>query len=355
MLRSFQNDAAPEPPGQGDAAQPPRGNHNGGIIGFGADEKLYILIGDEGRRGQLQNLPSGPTATGLGPRVPDDQFGGPEPDNAHLTGVILRLNDNGSIPRDNPFFRVRDDDDDDKEDEREEENRRSNPGQIRQNIRRVFAYGIRNSFGMTFDPISGAVWISEHGDDAFDELNRVPSGMNGGWVQIMGPIERLAQYKSIEVGRPGGLQQLRWPPERIADSAQEAMRRLFQLPGSQLVRPAFSWKFAALPVGLSFVRSNALGADFRGNLIVGVLGNPQTAIGYLFRFRITPDRMGIAPDDPRVRDLVADNNDKYDLTESESFIIGSGFGNVTDIENAPNGNLYVVSFTEGAVYEVFRP
>src|SRR5690606_35158606 len=79
-LRAFQHDEG----------QNPRGNHNGGVIKFGPDGKLYIYIGDTGRRGQMQNLPDGPGPDG---NSPDDQFGGPEPDDAHLTGVILRLND----------------------------------------------------------------------------------------------------------------------------------------------------------------------------------------------------------------------------------------------------------------------
>jgi hypothetical protein len=59
--------------------------------------------------------------------------------------------------------------------------------------------------------------------------------------------------------------------------------------------------------------------------------------------------------DPRLADLVADNNASRDMTESESLLIGENFGIVTDIETGPNGNLFVVSLLTGSVYEVFRP
>lgn len=335
-LHAFQNDAAPNPPNQGDQTQAAAGNHNGGVITFGADGKLYIVIGDNGRRGQLQNLPSGPTATGLGPTAQDDQFGGPAPDNNHLTGVILRLNSDGSTPTDNPFYSAN-----------------ASGGEVQANLNKVFGYGVRNAFGMAIDPLSGALWTAENGDDSFDEINRVTPGFNGGWVQIIGPLARLAEFKAIETSPAfSGLQQLRWPPTRLADSGAEALARLFVVPGSQYTEPEFSWRYAIPPSAIGFVSSQALGAEYSGNLFVGgavtgPLGGP------LFRFKLTAGRQHFAFDDPRLADRVADNRAKRDLTESESLLIGQDFGVVTDIKTAPNGNVYVVSNTKGTVYEIF--
>jgi hypothetical protein len=59
-------------------------------------------------------------------------------------------------------------------------------------------------------------------------------------------------------------------------------------------------------------------------------------------------------DDPRLEDRVADNTAKFDITESESLLIGRDFGIGTDIHTGPNGNLFVVSLSNGAVYEIFR-
>jgi aldose sugar dehydrogenase len=338
MIRSFQNDAAPEPPNQGDEEQPPRGNHDGGVMVFGPDGKLYIFVGDLGRRGQMQNLPCGPIATCDGGTVPDDQFGGPEPDDAHLTGVTLRLNPDGTAPEDNPFFAAG----------------AAIGGEVGENIQKIFSYGHRNGFGMAVDPVAGNIWMQENGDDAFSEINRLVPGMNGGWIQIMGPVERVPQFKEIETTfGPMALQQLRWPPTNLADTPEEALERLFMLPGATYQDPAFSWKYEVAPGGIGFLNSRALGRRFQNDLFVGA-ATPQLEGGYLFRFNLADDRQGIEPHGRAVRDLVADNRDKHEITESRRLLIGRNFGAGTDIEMGPNGNLFVVSLTHGAVYEIFR-
>ncbi|MEP6637332.1 MAG: PQQ-dependent sugar dehydrogenase, partial [Acidobacteriota bacterium] len=314
---------------QADANQPLRGNHNGGILRFGPDGKIYILMGDNGRRGFLQNVTSGAP-------VPDDQYGGPEPDNAHLTGFILRLNDDGSTPADNPFFNVA----------------TTLTGEAAANIKKLFAYGVRNGFGMAFDPLSGNLWDQENGDDAFDEMNRVTAGSNNGWVQVMGPLSRVAQYKQIETTYGAGtLQQLRWAPTLIADTPQVALSRLYMLPGAHYNDPEFSWKYAVPASPLGFVQGRGLGPQFEGDMFVGAARTFLSG-GFLFRFKLTPDRLHFMFSDTRLNDLVADNLDKFDITESESLLIGKDFGITTDIQTGPNGNLFIVSNTNAAVYEV---
>jgi len=331
---------------QADAGQTLRGNHNGGVIKFGPDRKLYIVIGDNGRRGWMQNLPCGPTAVCPGPTVPDDQFGGPAPDNNHLTGVILRLNDDGSTPTDNPFFAAG----------------AAMGGEVGANIQRVFAYGVRNTFGFDFDPMSGSLWLEENGDDSFSQLSLVPPGLNSGWVQIRGPVSRIGEYKGIETS-PGsdpciggayfGLQQNRWPPTNIADTPADALSRLFMLPGAFHKDPELSWKFEVAPAAMGFLASSALGAEYQNDLF---MGGARTFLqgGHLFRLKLNAARTNFAFDDPRLADGVADNVCKFDITESESLLFGRNFGIVTDIQTGPDGQLYVLSLSNGLIYRISR-
>jgi hypothetical protein len=76
--------------------------------------------------------------------------------------------------------------------------------------------------------------------------------------------------------------------------------------------------------------------------------------GALFRLNLTGNRQKIGVDDPRLEDRVADNRHKWEITESETLLFGRNFGIGTDVQTGPNGNLFIVSLTDGAVYEVFR-
>jgi aldose sugar dehydrogenase len=365
-LRAFQND-------RNNVADPTlpvlRGNHNGGVLRFGPDRKLYIIIGDNGRRGWLQNNLAGP--------VPDDEFGGPAPDDAHLTGVILRLNDDGTTPNDNPFYKVGKQDDDiagdsakkdgdgDDDDEDRDDKEIGNLGPLseeaRKNVQRIFAYGVRNSFGMTFDPKKGDLWTTENGGRAFDEINRVKPGFNGGWIQFMGPASRVAQFKQIEISvgfganGPAGLQQMRFLPTRIADTPDQGLDRVLNIPGSKLTDPAFSWKQVVPPAALGFIDGKGLGAQYDGDLVVGSAVARPTNPGHLYRFSLNKKRTAFVFNDPLLQDKVADNLVADDsVTEGGEILFGSNFGIVTHIETGADGALYLVSPSSGSVRKITK-
>ncbi|MBY0111502.1 MAG: PQQ-dependent sugar dehydrogenase [Phycisphaerales bacterium] len=343
QLRSRQSDnvAVPGHPGTNNPGE--NGNHNGGVIRFGPDGKLYIFMGDQGRRGWMQNLANGPFLTA--PQQ-DDTFGGPAPDNAHLSGVILRLNNDGTVPVDNPFFAAG----------------AAVGGEVGANIQKVYSYGHRNGFGMAFDAATGYLWETENADDAYSELNRVIPGMNGGWIQVAGPLSRFADFKLIETTQfTQALQQVRFPPTRLSYTAAAAAARMFMLPGAVYVDPDFSWRYEIGPAGTAFVQGNALGAEYSGTLWIGSARSNQQVGGNggcLYRFRMTADRLHVdVSADPRLADRVADNlfrPTKFDGTESETLIIGTGFGITPDIVQGPDGNLYVVSNTDNAIYKISR-
>ncbi len=253
-------------------------NHNGGVLAFGPDGALYAVIGDLNRGGKLQNFPTGPD--------PDD------------SGVIFRVDTNGAALSDSPFF---------------------NPLNPSDPMNRYYAYGIRNSFGLTFDPVTGALWDTENGPNAYDEVNRVIPGFNSGWTQIMGPDAR--------------------DPQGQAD--------LWVVPRSVYSDPEFSWSVPVAPTALVFAASPVAGCGLLHNLLVG-----DNNCGQLYRFVPNAARDGLAFSSPALQDLVADNNAAICSAEMSEIIFGSGFGVVTDLENGPDGKLYVVSLSQGRVYRI---
>lgn len=257
----------------------PGTNHDGGVIAFGPDDKLYAVIGDLNRDGKLQNYPLGPD--------PDE------------TGAILRVNPDGTAPPDNPWF---------------------DPLDPSDGLNRTYAYGVRNSFGLGFDPVTGNLWDTENGPETYDEINRVPRGFNSGWERLMGPDSR--------------------DPNSAAD--------LWSAPGSAYSDPEFSWVVTVAPTAVAFVGSPRLGCTYVNDLIVG-----DNNCGQLYRFDLTADRSALALAPP-LADFVADNESDLCLAEQSQVVFGSGFGAVTDAEIGPDGRLYVVSLRAGAIYRVVR-
>jgi aldose sugar dehydrogenase len=251
----------------------PGPNHNGGTMTFGPDGKLYVVIGELNRNGQLQNF--------FGAAAPDD------------SGVIFRINDDGSVPSDNPFF--------------------SQGG----NLAKYFAYGIRNSFGLAFDSMTGKLWDTENGPANYDEINLVEPGFNSGWQRIMGPSIRDAQGTSDLV--------------------------IFS--GAHYADPKFSWFNVVAPTGIVFTNVATLGVDYQDSVVVGDVNN-----GNLYRFRLNPARDGFLFSNPNLGDLVADNSQ-----ELQELIWGTGFVGVTDLKVGRDGLLYVLSFSLGKIFVISRP
>ncbi len=132
---------------------------------------------------------------------------------------------------------------------------------------------------------------SENGDDAFDELNRVTAGSNSGWIQVMGPLSRITQFKAIETTPPtDGLGQIRWPASNIPASGPEALALLFALPGSSYSDPEFSWLYGVAPSAIGFIDGVGLGAANDGALLVGAGATGLFALGLLALHRLRQPR-----------------------------------------------------------------
>ena len=93
-----------------------------------------------------------------------------------------------------------------------------------------------------------------------------------------------------------------------------------------------------------------------GHVVMTFYGAARETLmgGTLFRLKLNGNGRKVQFSDARLRDGVADNLGKFEITESESLLFGSGFGVGTDIQTGPNGNLYVVSLSHGTVYEIYR-
>jgi hypothetical protein len=188
-----------------------------------------------------------------------------------------------------------------------------------QKMRKYYAYGIRNSFGLAVDPISGFLWDTENGPNAYDEMNIVQPGFNSGWQKVMGPASR----------------------SNITQAGIEEELVIYD--GSKYRDPIFSWKDSIGLADLEFLNSTALGFEYAFNLFVGDSDNN----GNLYYFELNNTRTGIKIENNLLADSVADDDQ-----ELSQIVFGTGFvGGITDIETGPDGFLYVLTLN-GSIYRI---
>jgi aldose sugar dehydrogenase len=185
-----------------------------------------------------------------------------------------------------------------------------------------YAYGIRNSFGIEFDPVTGILWDTENGEYNYDEINIVKPGFNSGWAQVMGPISRNDTNKIIN--------------------------NLVSLTGSAYADPVFSWKEQIGVTDIEFLNSTKFGSKYANNIFVGDINN-----GNLYYFEVNDNRSGLNFSSVNngahrgLEDSVADSKE-----ELSQITFGTGFGRITDLETGPDGFLYILTYEDGKIYRI---
>ncbi|HJR85354.1 MAG TPA: PQQ-dependent sugar dehydrogenase [Nitrososphaeraceae archaeon] len=244
-------------------------NHNGGKVVIGPDNNVYLVVGDVGgRMGNIQNILRGNSPDG--------------------TSGILRVTQEGKSVHEGPL------------------------GNSVPNIL-YYAYGIRNSFGFDFDPVTGNLWDSENGGIDKDEINYVYPGFNSGWRKAMG----------------------------MALSSFDANEDLFYFDGKgKYSDPEFVWRETVAPTALKFLNSSKLGSEYENTIFVG-----DVKTGNLYNFELDSTRQQLQLSPP-LADKVADTPQ-----ENQGIIFGKGFGVITDIQVGPDGYLYILGI-DGTIYKI---
>jgi glucose/arabinose dehydrogenase len=246
----------------------PGPRYNGGPIVIGPDNNVYVIIGDVGgHTTMVQNFENGSEADG--------------------TSGILRIGKNGEVPE--PIIGT---------------------GAFG---KYYFAYGMRSSYGMDFDPMTGVLWDTENGAPFVDEINLVDTGFNSGWKIVQGMV----------------------PPD-------------YSLTGlvmfnseSHYSNPEFTWTEPVDPTALEFLASSAFGEEYENDMFVGDISN-----GTIYRFELNENRSAFVLEGA-LDDTVANTPE-----EAEDAIFGTGFGSISDIKTGPDGYLYILSSVDGTLFRV---
>ncbi|MDQ3835330.1 MAG: PQQ-dependent sugar dehydrogenase [Thermoproteota archaeon] len=268
---------------------------------------VYLIIGDlDHHETQSQNNEDGPPPDGTSGILAVDADGNPLPNPVLVGPVIGGSNDN---------------EDEDEDDEDDEDNEDGETSEDIGMLSYYYAYGIRNSFGMDFDPVAGYIWDTENGRNDNDEINLVLPGFNSGWPDIQGPASR--------------------PENEGADIEED----LVDFGGRGEYRdPEFTWSTTVGPTAIKFYNSIHLGAGYQNDIFVGDINN-----GRLYHFDLNEDRTGLMLGDGSLADKVADNEGEL---ASGGVVFGTGFRSISDIEVGPDGNLYLLMYGPGKIMRI---
>jgi glucose/arabinose dehydrogenase len=196
-------------------------------------------------------------------------------------------------------------------------------------VSKFYAYGIRNSFGLAIDPVTGYLWDTENGEDNYDEINVIRPGFNSGWSKIQGlaknspsfqPDEDLINYLSSSATSEGNYRD-----------------------------PEFVWNITVGVSALQFFNSSKLGERYKDDLFVADITTSN-----LYHFKMNPQRTGFQMP-VSLLDKIANTP-----SEAETLSVLRGYGSITDIRIGPDGYLYLAAIKsyyptidgQGIIYRV---
>ena len=188
-----------------------------------------------------------------------------------------------------------------------------------------YAYGIRQSFGMDFDPLTGNLWDTENGANWGDEINLVEQGFNSGWNKVQGIWKDHVSDNKFNASN------VTYHPSDLVD---------FDAKG-KYSSPEFIWKYTVGPTALIFLSSQKLGKGYENDMFVGDVNN-----GRIYHFKLNQNRTGLLLEGKLI-DKIADSD-----KELENVVFAENFGIITDLKMGPDGYLYFVVYDEGKIYRI---
>ncbi|HJT49834.1 MAG TPA: PQQ-dependent sugar dehydrogenase [Nitrososphaeraceae archaeon] len=255
----------------------PGPGHNSGKIIIGPDNNLYFTIGDVGAyKTETQNYPNNPNSNG--------------------TSAVYRITQDGKAVK----------------------------GIIgdKDPLDKYYAYGLRNSFGMDFDPVTGKLWDTENGAACCDEINLVDPGFNSGWRKVQG-------FWEVKGNTYGNMVQ---NPTDLVDFGGKGKYR----------SPEFVWLNTTGPTAIKFLNSDKLGKQYQNDMFVADYHG-----GNIYHFKLNQNRTGLVLNGT-LADKIANN-----AQELDDIIFVAGMGAITDLQVSPyDGYLYAVSFSGGKIYRI---